>query len=69
VPFTTRVEPIDRDVALIIREDLSPAAQSRMLAETAGEMIAEGDETNRQRPRAYPAAQDVRRWKRGGCAR
>lgn len=43
----TKVEPIDRDVRLIIDELLSPAAQSRQLAAGAREFIKDADETNR----------------------
>jgi hypothetical protein len=46
--ITTRVEPIDRDVQLFLRSDLSPAGQGAAFASLAGEMIAEGDETNRR---------------------
>jgi hypothetical protein len=44
----TRVEPIDRDVNLIIDELLSPAARSREFAETARSFLADADETNRR---------------------
>lgn len=44
----TNVEPIDRDVKLILRDDLSPAAQSAAFASLARDMIAEGDEINRR---------------------
>jgi hypothetical protein len=44
----TRVEPIDRDVRLIIDETLSPAARSRQFASNAGAFILEGDEINRR---------------------
>lgn len=44
----TKVEPIDRDVRLIIDELLSPAAQSAQFASGAGQFIAEADETNRR---------------------
>ena len=44
---STRVEPIARDIALLLAEDFSPEAQSRMLAEFAEEQIAEAERTNR----------------------
>ncbi len=44
----TRVEPIDRDIQLMIANDLSPAAQSHAFAEYARGAISEGDETNRR---------------------
>jgi hypothetical protein len=45
--ISARVEPIDRDVALILAEDLSPEAQSAALAEYAGEQIAQARAQNR----------------------
>lgn len=48
MPVTTKVDPIDRDVQLMISEALSPQAQSRQFAEMAGAFIQEGDETNRR---------------------
>lgn len=47
MPITTRVEPIDRDVRLIIDEMLSPAAQSKQFAAIASEFLSEADETNK----------------------
>lgn len=44
----TRVEPIDRDIALMLSEELSPQAQSRAFAQFAGEQIEEAKQTNRQ---------------------
>lgn len=44
----TRIEPIDRDVKLIIAETLSPAARSKMLADGARAILSEADATNRQ---------------------
>jgi hypothetical protein len=44
----TKIDPVDRDVALIIDEFLSPAAQSRQFAAMAAEFLKEADETNRQ---------------------
>lgn len=43
----TKVEPIDRTIALMLNEDLSPQARSRQLAEFAGEQIGQAKETNR----------------------
>lgn len=43
----TRVEPIDRDVQLMLSQDLSPAGQSAALSQFAKESIAEIDESNR----------------------
>jgi hypothetical protein len=48
MPIITRVEPIDRDVRLIIDETLSPAARSKMFAADALAFIQEGDEINRR---------------------
>jgi len=45
---TAKVEPIERDVRLIIDETLSPAAQSRMIADGAREFIEEADGINRR---------------------
>lgn len=44
----TRIEAIDRDIDVILRDDLSPRARSMALAEFAGETIAEASRTNRQ---------------------
>lgn len=44
----TRVEPIDRDIALMLSEALSPKAQSKMFAQFAGEQIEEAKQANRQ---------------------
>lgn len=46
--ISTKVEPIERDVALIIDQTLSPAARSKMLADGARQFLAEADATNRQ---------------------
>jgi hypothetical protein len=46
--LSARVQPIDRDVQLILSEDLSPKARSAILAEVAADMIDEAKETNRQ---------------------
>lgn len=50
----TKVDPIDRDVALIFAQDLSPKARSAMLAEVAGDMIDEAKEANRRVLGAVP---------------
>lgn len=44
----TRVQSIERDVALIMDQDLSPRSQSMLLATFAAEQISEARETNRQ---------------------
>ncbi|ODT50264.1 hypothetical protein [Devosia sp. 63-57] len=44
---STKVEPIARDIAFIVAQDLSPEARSRALADYAGEQIAEADRQNR----------------------
>lgn len=43
---STRIESIDRDIELILAEDLSPAAVSKAIADTARVAIAEADEIN-----------------------
>lgn len=45
--LSTRVQPIDRDVQLMLAQDLSPAAQSAAFATVARDMIGEADEANR----------------------
>lgn len=42
-----KIQPIDRDVKLIVDELLSPAAQSRQFAESAQLLLDEADEVNR----------------------
>lgn len=44
----TRIEPIDRDIELMLSEDLSPAAQSKQFAVFAQEQITDARETNLQ---------------------
>lgn len=44
----TRIEPIDRDIALMLSEELSPQGQSKVFAEFAGEQIEDAKQTNRQ---------------------
>lgn len=47
MPIRTRVEPIDRDISIILADDLSPQARSRTLAAFAAEKFAETDTANR----------------------
>lgn len=42
----SRVEPLDKDIDLLISETLSPAARSEMLAEFARETLADAEATN-----------------------
>lgn len=44
----TRVEPIDRDIDLMLSEELSPKAQSQQFAQFAGAQIEDAKQTNRQ---------------------
>lgn len=44
----TRIEPIGREIEVIIDQTLSPKARSRVLAEFAREAIGEAQETNRR---------------------
>lgn len=44
----TRIEPIDRDIALMLSEELSPQGQSKVFAAFAGEQIEDAKQTNRQ---------------------
>lgn len=46
--LSTRIEPIDRDIALLIDGELSPEARSAVLAEYAEEQIAEVRDQNAQ---------------------
>lgn len=46
--ISTRVESINRDVALMLADDLSPAARSAALAEFAADEIADAEAANRQ---------------------
>lgn len=46
MPVSIKVEPINRDIAVILRDDLSPEARSATLAEFAREVLAEGERTN-----------------------
>lgn len=47
MPIKTKVEPIDRDVRLIIDEMLSPAARSQQFASAAQGFLDEADEFDR----------------------
>lgn len=47
MPLATKVEPIDRDVNLIINDLLSPQARSQQFAEMAKGFLDEADDTNR----------------------
>jgi hypothetical protein len=44
----TRIQPINRDVQLMISQELSPAAQSKHFAELAGEQIEAARNINKQ---------------------
>jgi hypothetical protein len=44
----TRIDPIDRDIKLIVDELLSPDARRRQFAQAAQEFLDEADETNRR---------------------
>lgn len=48
MPVTTKVEPIDRDIELILREELSPQARSATMAQFARESLSEAQSTNRR---------------------
>jgi hypothetical protein len=50
----TRVQPIDREVALMLMQDLTPKARSETLALFAQEQIDEAKETNRRTLGAVP---------------
>lgn len=43
-----KVDPIDRDIALVVAGSLSPAAQSKLIADFARETLAEAQTQNRQ---------------------
>lgn len=43
----TRIDPINRDIELLLRDDLSPAAQSRALADFASGELKKAQDTNR----------------------
>jgi N-methylhydantoinase B/oxoprolinase/acetone carboxylase alpha subunit len=44
---TVKVDPIDRDVAVMLAEDLSPAARSATLAEFAREALSDAEDQNK----------------------
>lgn len=44
--ITTRIESLDKDIAVILRDDLSPQARSRAFGQFAREIIAETDAQN-----------------------
>lgn len=46
MPVRARVQPIDRDVELILSQDLSPAAQSAAIASFAQEQLVEAQQIN-----------------------
>jgi len=46
--ISVKVEPLDKDIELIFREDLSPEARSKHLANFAREKLKEGQDKNRQ---------------------
>ncbi|WP_430914072.1 hypothetical protein [Methylobacterium sp. sgz302541] len=45
---SVRLDPIARDIELMLAEDLSPEAQGQRFADAAREALAESQETNRQ---------------------
>lgn len=51
----TTVEPIERDIALLLDQELSPAAQARALAAFAKESIEEATQANRRALGREPA--------------
>ena len=44
----TRIDPIDRDIDLMISEELSPAAQAKVFSRFAGEQIEDAKQTNQR---------------------
>jgi hypothetical protein len=44
----TKVEPLDRDIALILNQELGPQARSAIIAKHAREALREGQEKNRR---------------------
>lgn len=48
MPVTTRVESIEKDIAIILSQDLSPEAMSMAFVDFAQEKITEADNINRQ---------------------
>ncbi len=43
-----KIQPIDKDIAILIAQDLSPEARSRAFAEFAREGLADAQETNKE---------------------
>ena len=52
--FVIRVEPIDRDIAVIVNDNLSPKAQSAALADFARQSLAEAEKENESALGAVP---------------
>lgn len=50
----TRLDPIDRDIALLLDQELSPGARSRRLAEFAKDQLAIAQDQNRRALGAVP---------------
>jgi hypothetical protein len=48
MPVTTRVQSIEKDISIIIAQDLSPEAMSAVFGEFAQEKITEADDINRR---------------------
>lgn len=48
MPYQARVEPIDRDIELLIKESFSPQARVKMHADYAREQLAVAQDTNRK---------------------
>lgn len=46
--ITTKIEPIDRDIALLLQNDLSPEARRATLANYANEQLAEAQAINKR---------------------
>lgn len=46
MPVTVRIDPLEKDIDLIFREDLSPEARSATLAEFARQTLSEAEKTN-----------------------
>jgi hypothetical protein len=62
----TRVEPLDRDIAVLIRDDLSPAAMRATLAGFARDALAEAQATNRSTLGAEPRYETFVDGRKGG---
>lgn len=63
--LSTKIEPIDRDIALIIDQELSPEARSAFLAEYAEEQIAEVRADNARVLGTVPAYETIVDGRRG----